>query len=190
MQLDINSLLVGIVIGAAIAFITKMATLKSLSLKLDKLGIGLGVEGFDKKELPAGVTIGDISGSTTGDIAGRDVNKNSYMYQAMQAAAREAARIVLVESKSKTPDQAKLQMVIRFDAKIQQDEIVKSKSIPTRQFRGNEYYSEYFSSPSLLREIEQKEKELAKHGWKLTTIRPIDTTGNGLLLELVAEKSL
>jgi hypothetical protein len=90
MQVDPTSLLIGAIVGAVVAFILRLHVLKKLDLKLDKLGIGLGVEGFDKEEPRSGVNIGDVQGGISGDIAGRDMHKSSNFYKMLQAAAREA----------------------------------------------------------------------------------------------------
>ena len=92
MEIDINSLLIGLVIGATIAFIIRITALKSLNLKLEKLGIGLGIEGFPEKESEAsGVSTGNIIGSTVGDIAGRDNIKTSNFFKRIMAAANAGA---------------------------------------------------------------------------------------------------
>ena len=78
MKFELSSFLLGVVIGASIAFLTKLKALKSLSLDLKKLGFSLGVEGFEIGEKPdatGGVKIEGGNSGQTGDIAGRDIDK-------------------------------------------------------------------------------------------------------------------
>ncbi len=59
------------IVGAAIAILPAWLVVRSLNLKLEKLGTGLGVEGF----FEGGIHIvGDTS--VAGDMAGRDIWKS------------------------------------------------------------------------------------------------------------------
>ena len=51
--------------------------LKKLDIKLNKIGIDLGVEGFEPEQ-PTGVRIGDVSGQVHGDIVGWDKNTSNF----------------------------------------------------------------------------------------------------------------
>lgn len=79
----IQILVTGAVIGAVFAYLTRISALKLLSLRLDKLGIALGVEGFDRKESnKAGVSLNNINGSQVGDIAvGSTIDKSTNLRQ-------------------------------------------------------------------------------------------------------------
>jgi hypothetical protein len=59
-----------VIIGAVIAFLLRFQTLKKLSVDLRRIGLSLGVEGFDEK--PVGFHVG---GDVGGDVAGRAIDK-------------------------------------------------------------------------------------------------------------------
>ena len=50
--------------------------MRRLDINLQKIGLSLGVEGFEEKATSS-VKV-DAAGDVTGDVAGRDINKNQY----------------------------------------------------------------------------------------------------------------
>jgi hypothetical protein len=68
---DLANVLVGILVGFVVAFLIRMSALKKLDLKLNKIGLDLGIDGFEPEQR-AGVRTGDISGQVHGDIVGGD----------------------------------------------------------------------------------------------------------------------
>jgi hypothetical protein len=79
MTIDWTSFAYGLVVGAVVVFLLRMFALRSLNLKLEQLGIALGVEGFEPKQpgMKGDVKIRDISGRT-GDIGGT-MNKDVHI---------------------------------------------------------------------------------------------------------------
>jgi len=78
MTLDPTSLLIGAIIGAVAGFLIKLSALRSLNLKIEKLGIALGVEGFAPPPPPApahSLQTGNIS-NMAGDLVAGNQHKN------------------------------------------------------------------------------------------------------------------
>jgi hypothetical protein len=73
---DLTSLLLGLLIGAILAFLLRLQALKRLSLDIRKIGFNLGVEGFEETK-PPGFHVG---GNVGGDVAGRDMTKDQRRY--------------------------------------------------------------------------------------------------------------
>src|SRR5262245_24745163 len=73
------SFLLGLASGAILMAILRLWALKSLALKLNQIGVELGIEGFspESEASRSSASVGDISGSTVGDIAGRDIDKST-----------------------------------------------------------------------------------------------------------------
>jgi hypothetical protein len=184
MQVDPTSLLIGAIVGAVVAFILRLHVLKKLDLKLDKLGIGLGIEGFDKEEPRSGVNIGDVQGGISGDIAGRDMHKNSNFYKMLQAATREA----LV--RTDRPGGLMLQRSVRIESRTDDPSLV-SQLTEIQRSQGkwiDDYYALYMSTEQFRGDIGQRVQELKEKGWRVSTVRPLDNIRDGLLAELIAEK--
>jgi hypothetical protein len=102
MDFNLTSFLLGSVLGAAVAFMLRVQALKSLSLKLDQLGVGLGIEGFEDKQTSSSLTIGDVEGGIRGDLAGRDINKGTSNFynnlrKALSANPRRRLRLIRSE---------------------------------------------------------------------------------------------
>lgn len=91
MQFDIASFAIGCVVGLVAAAMMKLNALKDLSLKLNQIGVDLGISGFEPKN-GSTQTIGPVSG-TGNEVnqAGRDINKTSNLYKTVQAALQEAS---------------------------------------------------------------------------------------------------
>jgi hypothetical protein len=70
MQFDATNFILGAVLGTVMTFLLRLHALKSLQLDIKKLGVGLGVEGFEEKV--SGNQKIDVSGSNN-KVAGRDL---------------------------------------------------------------------------------------------------------------------
>ncbi|MBB1094515.1 hypothetical protein HUU61_24930 [Rhodopseudomonas palustris] len=208
-QIDWTSFMIGTVVGLTVAFLFKLHTLKRLDLMLKKVGIQLGVEGFEEKNPPSGVSIGDISG-TAGDIAGRDIdksigknvdqkidkmiNKNSQFYQTVQQAAKEATKQVLQGAGAEGMEGGNpiLQRTIRIESRSSDARLLST--LQSIQGRGDQWFdkyaSAYFSSEDFRSGIDQLQRDIAQDGWYISIIRPIDNINNGLLVEVVAQKPM
>ena len=189
MEFDIYSLGIGIVLGLALAFIFRLHVLKRLDLKIDKIGVGLGVEGFEEKEKPPGVSIGDVSGEISGDIAGRDINKNSNFYQTIEAATRDAVAKTMGRPDFDAP---LLQISYRFESRTNEPSLqAELKNIDTRDKKWFEKYIEtYCNSSQFSSDIADEMSRLRNDGWNLNNVRAVDNIINGMLFEITASKSL
>jgi hypothetical protein len=167
MEFHITSFLIGLVVGLTIAFLLKLKSLKSLDLNLKKLGIGLGVQGFEEQDRP-GVSIRDVSGDISGDIAGRDVNKNSSLYKNINAATMEA-----MSSKSI------LQKVIQLS-------LPNNPDFP--EYGGDADIDTYLTnlSPGFKEELFGQIKDYLNNKWRISSIRPTYKSDRGLYLDEVS----
>jgi peptidoglycan hydrolase CwlO-like protein len=75
-DLLLQTLITGAVIGIVFAFLTRVFALKSMSMQLKKLGIALGIEGYEPSK--TGVSFNDVKDSTIGDVAGGNIDKSTY----------------------------------------------------------------------------------------------------------------
>ena len=72
MQFDPTNFILGAVVGSVITFLLRLHALKSLQLDIKKLGVGLGVEGFQEQpQAPGNQTI-TVTGQGN-KTAGRDL---------------------------------------------------------------------------------------------------------------------
>ncbi len=94
-QFEPSNFMAGLVVGLVLAFLFKLSALKKLGLKLDKIGLDLGVEGFesDKQHQGNAISFRDVSG-TVGDVVSGNLDKSvkaSNFYKNLQSSI---ARIV------------------------------------------------------------------------------------------------
>lgn len=213
MQIDWTSFAIGAVVGLVLAFLFKLHALKRLDLMLRKIGIELGVEGFEDKKSPlgSGVSVGDISG-TAGDIAGRDIDKsigkrvdqkidrminhNSSIYQAVQKAASDATKQALLgldaDEVGGGTGGTLFQRTFKFEFRTEDSGLLSTLQ---RIQRGNNRWFERYvdaclSSPEFHQQIQEFCYDLTSRGWQVSLIRPVDNIQNGLLVDVVAYKSM
>lgn len=73
MEFDVASALIGILVGVVIGFLLKLRSLQELSLKVQNIGLSLGVKGFEEANDDGGTTI-EVTGNQN-KVAGRDWNE-------------------------------------------------------------------------------------------------------------------
>ncbi|NJK54216.1 MAG: hypothetical protein HC936_18160 [Leptolyngbyaceae cyanobacterium SU_3_3] len=213
MQIDWTSFALGAVAGLVLAFLFKLRDLKRLDLMLKRIGIELGVEGFEDKRTPSGsgVSLGDISG-TAGDIAGRDIDKsigkrvdqkidrmisrNSSIYQAVQKAASDATKQALLGLDAGEVNGGEggtlFQQTFKFEFRTEDSGLLST--LQRIQGSNNRWFERYTdacsSSPEFRQQIQDFCYDLMRRGWQASLIRPVDNIQNGLLVEIVAYKSM
>ena len=184
MTIDWTSALVGLVAGLVLGALLRLHSLKRLDLSVRRLGLALGIEGFEEKPQPGGVKIGDVSGTVSGDIAGRDINKNSYLYQAMQAAAREAVRA------SGGPPH--VERSVRISSRTSDPQVREALRRTQDQSEGwvDRYIDAYLQSQDFRRDFTREAERLKRQGWSVVAVRPVDNINEGLMFELAVERDI
>jgi len=185
MEIDLLNLGIGFVIGLVLAYLTKLKSLKRLELNLKNLGVALGVEGFEEKGSDSGgVKIKDVSGGKFGDIAGRDINKNSYFYKAVQAATREALR-----GGSELP---RLERTIRFNSRSEDEDLLTRLRITQdhKEDWFDRYINTYIESQDFQDDLKMETQRLKNLGWEVMSVRPADNIDKGLMFELIVGRKL
>jgi len=139
------------------------------------LGLIIGVAviwfSFRKSE----VKINEIAGSIYGDIAGRDIQKNSYLYKSIRAASRDKNAAIL--------------RIIRHEWTTQDPTLIsRLHEIPRRENWFEKYVEVIFSMDSFSDYIMQLENNLKGNNWRLISVSPNDNIENGLILDLTVEK--
>lgn len=168
---DIGNFLVGLLTGVVLAFISKLNSLKTLGLKLDKIGLDLGVEGFEKDS--SGNSVSVNSGGNVGDVAGGNIDKsvnNSKFYQNLKQ--------VLAGG-----NQSNAKIVRPKQIKIVSDDPVFAERLDNLS-RENEdwferYISECLSNDKFKSQIIKKIKEIELNGWNVETMN-FDNIPGGL----------
>jgi hypothetical protein len=213
MQIDWTSFALGAVAGLVLAFLLKLHALKHLDLMLRRIGIELGIEGFEEKKAPfgSGVSVGDISG-TAGDIAGRDIDKsigkrvdkkidrmvnhNSSIYQAVQKAASDATKQALLgldsDEVSGREGSTLFQRTFKFEFRTDDSGLLSTLQRIRRSNNGGfeHYVDACLSSPEFRQQIQDFCYDLTGRGWQVSLIRPVDNIENGLLVDVVAYQSM
>lgn len=147
-----ESLLLGLIVGLLVGMATNWFCIR-----------------YSKK---SEIALNEIGGSIFGDIAGRDIKKNSYLYKTIQAATHEKAFLRTLRHEWTTQDPLIISQL---------------ESIPRKGNYLDKYAEEIFPLPSFLIDIKILEKELEEKGWRIVSVRANDILRNGLILELVLE---
>jgi len=168
MEIDLLNLGIGFVIGLVLAYLTKLKSLKRLELNLKNLGVALGVEGFEEK----------------GSDSGRDINKNSYFYKAVQAATREALR-----GGSELP---RLERTIRFNSRSEDEDLLTRLRITQdhKEDWFDRYINTYIESQDFQDDLKMETQRLKNLGWEVMSVRPADNIDKGLMFELIVGRKL
>jgi hypothetical protein len=187
---DLASLLVGLLIGAVLAFLLRLHALKRLSLDVRKIGFSLGVEGF-QEPVPetGGVRFGNVAGSMLGDIAGRDIKKSHHgadqsrrLYNILQNISQlverdGVARVTVQESFRASSDHETLRQNLNQ---------VSRDYFATDRFR--KWVATCLRHPDIREQIDRKVTELEEDGWNVRWLE-FDNIENGIYIRFGLEKS-
>lgn len=168
---DVANFLVGMLVGVVVTFLLKLNSLKTLGLKLDKIGLDLGVEGFEKESTGNAVSVN--AGGNVGDVAGGNIDKsinNSKFYQnlkqVLEAGSQSLTKIVRPERIQIVSEDAmfaeKLDNISRQD-----DDWFET------------YINECLSNPSFKNQIVKKIQDIESKGWSVETMN-FDNIRGGL----------
>ncbi|WP_157476452.1 hypothetical protein [Lysobacter sp. Root690] len=189
-EFDLSSFLIGCLVGIVTLSILRLKALKELRLKLEAIGVDLGIEGFgETPSNPSAQSIGPVSGNSNEiNQAGRDINKTSNLYKTMKAAAAAAA----AAEDNKHPSSRIFQLVTRFHHHTQNSSLKHSLS----QIKGSgdnwpeRYYAAYIADNQFKSDLSAELDRLAAYGWRFTTVRPIDNLDMGVLFEITSVKPI
>ncbi len=188
LHFDIASFLFGCVAGLVFASLLRLKALKELRLKLDKIGVDLGIEGFSEtksSDAPT-QTIGLVSGNGNEiNQAGRDINKTSNLYKTVQAAAAAAI------AKDGTQAPSVFQINTRFSHYTQNPSFQAQLSNIQRSGDNNwfeKYCASYMSDAGFQSDLAQEVNRLQRAGWHVASVRPVDNLNQGLLFEITSVK--
>ena len=208
-QIDPTSLGIGAVAGLALGFLLRLHALKRMDLMLKRIGVELGVEGYEEKPPPSGVTMGNVEGGISGNVAGRDIdnsigkkvdqkidrliNKGSTIYQTVQQAAREATKQALYGTDSDGIVSAPvLQRVMRQEIRLTDPRVLERlNQVRPGQPRWLDMYIDVvFASTEFRDQLERIGHELANDGWHIAVVQGLDNIADGLLVELTLRSSV
>ena len=168
---DVANFLIGMLVGVVVAFLLKLNSLKTLGLKLDKIGLDLGVEGFEKESTGNAVSVN--AGGNVGDVAGGNIDKsinNSKFYQNLKQvlAAGNQNRTKIVR-----PERTRI---------ISEDPMFGERL--DKISRQNDdwfetYIGECLSNLSFKSQIARKIQEIESNGWHVETMN-FDNVPGGL----------
>jgi hypothetical protein len=170
---DLASLLVGLLIGAVAAFLLRLQALKRLSLDIKKIGLNLGVEGFEEK--PSGPHFG---GNFTGDFAGRDMTKDQRSYKN----TNDLYSILADDHRAK---------IIRSDHLRATDDSPSFKRGLERLSKGEELSRDWIEyslqNSHIQQQIDTKLSQLERDGWKVRALR-FDNISDGVAVGFEIER--
>ncbi|MEF8727528.1 MAG: hypothetical protein V5B34_04880 [Accumulibacter sp.] len=185
---DLVNFLLGSLTGLILTSLLRLHALKELRLKLNKIGVDLGIEGFDAPAVPnpPSQSIGNVSGQGNEiNQAGRDINKTSNLFKTVQAAA--AAAIAKGEHQSGTS----FQLQTRLSHYTQNPEL--SERLSQVQRSGDNWFEKYCSAylqdSEFQRAVREEANRLRNQGWSVSTVRPVDNLNGGLLVEIISIKT-
>ncbi|WLQ13317.1 hypothetical protein O5O45_26700 [Hahella aquimaris] len=172
---DAANFLIGILVGAVASLFLKLNSLKTLGLKLDKIGLDLGVEGFENESARNSISINfDGNNSSFGDVTTGNIDKsvvNSKFYRnikhVLTAGSQRIAKILRQE---------------RIEI-ISDDLIFRERldSIPRKDDWFQKYINECLSSTSFRNQIIQRMQQFEANGWNVETMN-FDNTKGGLVI--------
>jgi hypothetical protein len=182
---DLASLLVGLLLGAVGAFLLRLHALKRLSLDIRRIGITLGVEGFEEP-VPetGGLRVGNISGSTVGDMAGGDIDKSRHeidrsnrLSNVLQAIAQDRG-VMIVRYES---------FDVRTSDPTFRDSFKAKEEHADWADRDRIWLEHCFDHPDIRQQVDTKVGGLQKDGWR---VRMVDFDGltEGIHIRLELQK--
>lgn len=173
MNIDIYSLVIGGVVGLAAGFLFRLHSLKALNLKLTKIGVDLGLEGFEEKS--EGVRIGDISGQA-GDIAGRDIDKSSRFFRNLRQAITQSSPI------------SGLTLTKSITLHCRSENPVFIKTLEDIQQSDDDWFPRYIdaclSHPEFQSLLSAKISEIKATGWTPVRINSVDNIREGMMYKI------
>jgi hypothetical protein len=179
MEFNLSSLLIGVVIGALVAFLLKLNSLRRLELNLKKLGVFLGVEGFEEQPT-SGVRIGDIGGDVSGDIAGGDIVKSSNFYRNLQQ--------VIAGSINR---RLKMRRLEHLQFKSDDSDFAAYLERLRERNRNKDWFPLWIQAclnrPEIKRQIDQKLNSFRKDGWD-PVLLGLDNIPGGIHLNVELER--
>lgn len=174
MNIDPTSFSIGLIIGIILVTILQIRVLRRMALSLKKLGIEFGIDADDEKS-DSGIKIGDIGGNLSGDIAGRDINKNSNFYKSVRAAMNAA---------NKTGE---TMLVMREQVRIDFSDSLEGQRAASVA-RDLAQQKEFFPTSASQRMLLPYIREFESKGWAVTAVRWSDNGNNGFYVEFILEQ--
>lgn len=189
LHFDLASFLLGSVAGFVLMSILRLRALKELRLKLEAIGVDLGIQGFGEPEPanPPSQSIGNVSGQGNEiNQAGRDINKTSNLYKTVQAAAAAAL------SNDGAPDRTVFQINTRFSHRTENQRLQAQLSSIQRSGDNwfEKYCASYMADTGFQSDLANETHRLQREGWHVASVRPVDNLDQGLLFEITSVKPL
>lgn len=180
-QFDLANVLVGILVGFVAAFLIRLSALKSLDLKLNKIGMDLGIEGFEPQG-QSGVRIGDIAGQVHGDIVGRDKSVSNFFDKLQTSMQRVlGSRTGIRQRRTR-----------RFQWQSDDPNFTLRLNAISRSYRDNwtqEWIDLCLSHTSCKQRIYEEIQKCRAEGWEPVFI-DFDNHGSGIHVNLDVEREL
>lgn len=174
MTIDLTSFTIGLVSGVVLLALMNLRTLRRMALTLRNLGVELGIEAYEDTP-KGGVKIGDVQGGISGDIAGRDIFKNSNFFKNVMAAARSGSSGTVLS----VSEHLKVEFPDTPDG--------RDAAAAVRRLGSQKAFFPTEASRRLLRPyIERFERD----GWTVAAIRFSDTGNNGYHAEFQLQRSV
>ncbi|EIZ1008235.1 hypothetical protein ACVF5D_004413 [Vibrio vulnificus] len=186
-QLDTVSVIVGFVVGIVIASLLKLHSLKSLGVKVDKIGLDLGIEGFEKENTTSGNNISITGGNIGGDFSGGDMDKSikdsKFYNNIKQMLPRGDNAAIHVENPKKT-----------FSAKLISSDSSFRKTLDELSIGGqDDWFPKYidlcFSNDIIISQIKAEIEKIESLNWVVMSI-VLDNIPGGLHINFNAGKKL
>ena len=187
-EFDIANFLIGTLTGFVLALLLRFRALKSLDLKLSKIGLVLGVEGADVEQ-PKGVKIGDVEGGISGDIAGGDIDKSttvnraSPIYKSIRAALQDSATGM---------QRRGIRQRRTVGVRAATDDPEFGEHLDLLQRNDEDWFPKWIAAcldrPDIKRQIDDKITEIRTSGW-IPVSMVYDNTRGGLYINIEIEKA-
>jgi hypothetical protein len=169
LHIDFASLGIGVLIGFISSILMKLKSLKNLGLKLDRIGLDLGVEGFDS--LPSGNSITNSTVSAGSDVVlGNKHSDSSKFYQNLNK---------IVQSSIKQEEKFFYSSFSEEIVIANQELREKITQIRSGRMNLKDYTSAFFENREFLEIIKEKVSEFKVAGWAVEGIT-FDNTFGGI----------
>lgn len=174
MNIEPTSFTVGFAAGVILIAAFQVKVLRRMALSLKKLGVEFGIDADDDKD-SGGVKIGDVEGGISGDVAGRDIHKNSNFFKSVQAAINAA------KGSSQT------MLVTREHVKVEFPDTPEGRRAANTA-RDLAQQQEFFPTDASQRMLLPRVRQFERNGWTVTSIRWSDNGNNGFHVEFTLEQ--
>jgi hypothetical protein len=170
-QFELQSFLIGLAAGLALMALLRLRALKTLALKLNQIGVELGVEGFEPERQHRGIQVGDVSGQV-GDIATGNIDKSVSNFhrnlkKVFQGASQPLLRVKRTDS-------------VRVESR---DTAFAERLKEIQQARAEDWFdtcvTECLARSELRRPLDEAIKDWERRGWTIETLS-FDNHGAGL----------